>query len=78
VSCTRAGSEALSIDLLKSICVIDGVERDALGCVASARAWMRQRCIVPTYAEWVHLMETRGRLQSGVRGEPSPSAWLRR
>jgi hypothetical protein len=74
VSGTRAGSEALSSDLLKSICVIDGLERDALGCAASARAWMRERCILPTYAEWISLMERRGSL----RGESSPSARLDR
>jgi hypothetical protein len=67
VSYTEAGrSEALLLDLLNSTRVVHGVEHDALGTAASAREWMRDRDIPPTYREWIGLMETRTILQSVV------------
>jgi hypothetical protein len=72
VNCPEA-AEALFVDLLNSARIVDGVERDALESVASARAWMRERCILPTYAGWVGLMEARAFLQAVHRGERSPS-----
>jgi hypothetical protein len=74
VSCTEACSEALLVDLLNSTHVVHGVERDALGSAASARKWMREHCIHPTYAEWMSLMEARAILQAVVRGGQSSSA----
>lgn len=75
VSCTEAcRSEALRLDLLNSIRIVHGVERDALGSAASARKWMREHCILPTYGEWINLMEARTILQAAVRGEQSSSA----
>jgi len=52
-------SEALLLDLLNSGHAVDGVERDALGDSATARAWMLERSISPTYSEWMALIETR-------------------
>ena len=74
VSCTEACSDALLLDLVNSIRIVHGVERDALGNAASARKWMREHCILPTYGEWINLMETRTILQAVVRGEQSSSA----
>ena len=71
VSCTEACSEALLRDLLNSARVVDGVERDALGSAASARKWMREHCIHPTYREWMNLLEARTALQAVDRGEQS-------
>jgi hypothetical protein len=68
VSCTGGRrSTPLLLDLSNSICVVHGVERDALGTAASAREWMRQRCIVPTYGEWMSLVEARSELQNDRR-----------
>ena len=55
-------SEALLLDLLNSGHAVDGVERDALGDSALARAWMLERSISPTYSERMALIETRSTL----------------
>jgi hypothetical protein len=74
VSCTEACSEALLLDLLNSTGVVHGLERDALGTVAGARKWMREHCILPTYGEWMSLVEARSILQAAVGGGQSSSA----
>ena len=66
VSCTEACSEDLLLDLLNSTRFVHGVERDALGTAASARKWMREHCIHPTYGEWINLVESRTILQTVV------------
>jgi hypothetical protein len=72
VSCPEA-AHASFVDSLNSTRIVDGVERDALESVASARAWMRGRCILPTYAEWAGLVEARAFLQAVHPEERSPS-----
>ena len=53
---------------------VDGVERDPLGDSVTARAWMLERSISPTYSEWMALIETRSTLPAVLRGERSPAA----
>ena len=68
VSCTEAcRSEALLVDLLNSTRFVHGMERDALGTAASAREWMREHCIHPTYGEWMNLVEARTILRATLR-----------
>jgi predicted RNA-binding Zn ribbon-like protein len=75
VRCMEAGhSEALLLDLLNSGQAIDGRERDALGDSATARAWMLEHSISPTYSEWMALIEARSTLLAVLRGERSPAA----
>ena len=75
MKCMEAGhSEALLFDLLNSGHAVDGVERDALGDSATARAWMLERSISPTYSEWMALIETRSTRLAVLRGERSPAA----
>jgi hypothetical protein len=67
VRCTEAGrSEDLLLDLLNSTRVVRDAEHDALGTAPSAREWMRERDILPTYSEWIGLMEARAILQAVV------------
>jgi hypothetical protein len=72
VSCPEAAHD-LFVDSLNSTPNVDGVERDALESVASARAWMRERRILPTYAGWLGLMEPRAFLQAVHPEERTPS-----
>jgi predicted RNA-binding Zn ribbon-like protein len=66
--------EALLLDLLNTTPVVDGVPRDDLAELKTARAWMRERGIAATKAELAALLGARAILQKVVRGEAKPTA----
>ena len=67
---------SLLFDLLNSVRIVDGIERDALAHAASAHRWMRERSIPPTYSEWIAMVEARTILQAVIRNE-QPTAALK-
>lgn len=73
VSAADAADEAFLLDLLNTTAVVEGVPRDTLEDLASARAWMRERGVSTAEAEWAALVKARSILQAVVRGEQSPA-----